>query len=277
MKLGINGANMKPWPLERQIVEASRVGFHGLELWQDKLEEYLAAHEVAELVDLLAAHEIEPTSICFVRVGFGDEQQPDRIQAMQKIVELAAAIGAPAVALVAARNPPPDLPKAEVLRLAGQEARLLAAIAADHGVSFYLEPIGMHPVTPSPLDALAIIQAAGSPNIKILFDVFHYYRSDVSLADIAAIPVELLGAIHVNDAEDRPKAELNDGMRLYPTLGVLPAAEMLRIPRDQGYDGYVTVEVFRQAYWDHDPDLAGNSMRYLKALLAQIPWEGGAQ
>jgi sugar phosphate isomerase/epimerase len=62
------------------------------------------------------------------------------------------------------------------------------------------------------------------------FDVFHYYQSSVSLEEIAATPVERLRAIHVNDGEDLPKEELNDFKRLYPTLGVLPAAEMLRIP-----------------------------------------------
>ena len=72
-----------------------------------------------------------------------------------------------------------------------------------------------------------------------------------------------------------PKEELNDFKRLYPTLGVLPVAEMLRIPRDQGFEGYVTVEMFRQEYWDNDPDLAVHSMQYLEALLAHVPWERG--
>jgi 2-keto-myo-inositol isomerase len=130
-------------------------------------------------------------------------------------------------------------------------------------VDLYLEPLGLHPVVPGPMEALEIIEGVGSPNIKVLFDVFHYYRSGVSLEDIAATPVERLGAIHVNDCEDLPREELNDFKRLYPTLGVLPVAEMLRIPRDQGFEGYVVVEVFRQEYWDNDPDLAVHSMKYL--------------
>jgi len=151
----------------------------------------------------------------------------------------------------------------------------MAAIAVDQGVDLFLEPLGLHPVVPGPREAMEIIEGVGSPNLKVLFDVFHYYRSDVSLEEIAATPVEWLGAIHVNDGEDLPKEELNDFKRLYPTLGVLPAAEMLRIPRDQGFEGYVVVEVFRQEYWDNDPDLAVHSMQYLEALLAQVPWARG--
>jgi 2-keto-myo-inositol isomerase len=261
--------------LEKQISAASSAGFEGLELWRDKVEEYLAEHEMAELVDLLASHHIEPTTMCFVYVGYGSEQQAERVQTLREMVDLAAGVGAGSIAVCAARNPPEGAPKAEVLRLAAAETRIMAEIAADQGVDLFLEPLGLHPVVPGPMEAMEIIESAGSPNLKLLFDVFHYYRSSVSLEEIAATPVERLGAIHVNDGEDLPKEELNDFKRLYPTLGVLPAAEMLRIPRDQGFEGYATVEVFRQEYWDNDPDLATHSMQYLEALLAQVPWERG--
>ena len=275
MKLGINGATMNPWPLEVRIAKASSAGFEGLELWRDKVEQYLAEHEMAELVDLLASHHIEPTTMCFVYLGYGDEQQSERVKTLQEMVDLAAGVGAGSIAVCASRNPPEGAPKAEVLRLATAEAKIMAAIAADQGVDLFLEPLGLHPVVPGPREAMEIIEGVGSPNMKVLFDVFHYYRSGVSLEDIAATPVERLGAIHVNDCEDLPKEELNDFKRLYPTLGILPAAEMLCIPRDQGFEGYVTVEVFRREYWDNDPDLAVHGMQYLETLLAQVPWERG--
>jgi sugar phosphate isomerase/epimerase len=275
VKLGINGATMYPWSLEAQIAKASSAGFEGLELWRDKVEQYLAGHERAELVDLLASHHIEPTTMCFVYLGYGDEQQAERVKTLQEMVDLAAGVGAGSIAVCASRNPPEGVSKAEVLRLATAEAKIMVAIAADQGVELFLEPLGLHPVVPGPREAMEIIEGVGSPNVKILFDVFHYYRSSVSLEDIAATPVERLGAIHVNDGEGLPKGELNDFKRLYPTLGVLPVAEMLRIPRDRGFEGYVVVEVFRQEYWDNDPDLAAHSMKYLKVLLAQVPWERG--
>jgi sugar phosphate isomerase/epimerase len=210
-----------------------------------------------------------------VYLGYGDEQQDERVKTLQEMVDLAAGVGAGSIAVCASRNPPEGVSKAEVLRLAMAEAKVMAAIATDQGVDLYLEPLGLHPVVPGPMEAMEIIEGVGSPNLKLLFDVFHYYRSSVSLEEIAATPVERLGAIHVNDGEDLPKEELNDFKRLYPTLGILPAAEMLRIPRDQWFEGYVTVEVFRQEYWDNDPDLAVHSMKYLEALLAQVPWERG--
>jgi len=275
MKLGINGATMQPWPLEVRITKASAAGFEGLELWRNKVEQYLTEHEMAELVDLLAAHHIEPTTMCFVYLGYGDEQQAERVKTLQETVDLAAGVGAGSIAVCASRTPPEGTSKAEVLRLATAEAKIMATIAADQGVDLFLEPLGLHPVVPGPREAMEIIEGVGSSTMKVLFDVFHYYHSGVSLEDIAATPVERLGAIHTNDCEDLPKEELNDFKRLYPTLGVLPAAEMLRIPRDQGFAGYVTVEVFRQEYWDNDPDLAVHGMQYLEALLDEVPWKRG--
>jgi sugar phosphate isomerase/epimerase len=131
MKLGINGATMNPWPLEVQIVKASSAGFEGLELWQDKVEQYLAEHEMAELVDLLASHHIEPTTLCFVYLGYGDEQQAERVKTLRELVYLAAGVGAGSIAVCASRNPPEGVSKAEVLRLASAEAKIMSAIAAD--------------------------------------------------------------------------------------------------------------------------------------------------
>jgi sugar phosphate isomerase/epimerase len=133
MKVGINGATMQPWPLEVQIAKASAAGFEGLEIWRDKVEQYLTEHEMAELVDLLASHHIEPTTMCFVYVGYGSEQQAERVETLRGMVDLAASVGAGSIAVCASRNPPEGASKAKVLRLAAAETRIMAEIAADQG------------------------------------------------------------------------------------------------------------------------------------------------
>ena len=168
MKVGINGATMQPWPLEVQIAKASAAGFEGLEIWRDKVEQYLTEHEMAELVDLLASHHIEPTTMCFVYVGYGDEKQAERVKTLQEMVDLAAGVGAGSIAVCAARNRPEGASKAGVLRLATAEAKIMAAIAAGQGVDLFLEPLGLHPLVPGPMEALEIIEGVGSPNIKLL-------------------------------------------------------------------------------------------------------------
>jgi sugar phosphate isomerase/epimerase len=151
MKLGINGATMKPWPLEAQIAAASSAGFEGLEIWRDKVQEYLVEHEMTGLVDLFASHRIEPTTMCFVYLGYGDEQQAERLETLREMVELAAGVGAGSIAVCAARNPPEGVSRAELLHLATAEAKIMAAIAADQRVDLFLEPLGLHPVMPGPM------------------------------------------------------------------------------------------------------------------------------
>jgi sugar phosphate isomerase/epimerase len=151
MKLGINGATMKPWPLEAQIAAASSAGFEGLEIWRDKVQEYLVEHEMTGLVDLFASHRIEPTTMCFVYLGYGDEQQAERLETLREMVELAAGVGAGSIAVCAARNTPEGVSRAELLHLATAEAKIMAAIAADQRVDLFLEPLGLHPVMPGPM------------------------------------------------------------------------------------------------------------------------------
>ena len=58
---------------------------------------------------------------------------------------------------------------------------------------------------------------------------------------------------HINDAEDRPRAELEDRHRLLPGLGILPLRDMMNAFRKIGYDDVASVEIFRPEYWDRDP------------------------
>ena len=97
--------------------------------------------------------------------------------------------------------------------------------------------------------ALAIARLAGRANIGVMLDTFHQYLSQAPVEEIRAIPREMLLIVHINDAEDRPSGELQDRHRLYPGLGILPLQEDLGMLRAIGYDGYVSVELFRPEYW----------------------------
>ena len=84
----------------------------------------------------------------------------------------------------------------------------------------------------------------------LLMDTFHYFVSQVSDDDTRSIPVEKLYGVHVNDCEDRLLDELEDQHRLYPTFGVIPLQQKLSILSEMGYQGYLSVELFRPSYWE---------------------------
>ena len=63
----------------------------------------------------------------------------------------------------------------------------------------------------------------------------------------------MLLIVHVNDCEDLPLAALTDQHRVYMGEGVIPLEVMLDVLREKGYAGPMSVEIFREAYWERDP------------------------
>jgi 2-keto-myo-inositol isomerase len=193
----INGATTMPYPLEEDIRSAAAAGFQSVELWHRKFPDFLRERSVAELGRLLRQHGLKAATICPLFVGFGEAAAPDR-QSVAEAARVAAEIECQTL-LVCLRQPPAELTAEQRLDLAAQETGLAADSAAAFGVSLAIEPLGRNPLVPGPREALEIVRRADRPNLGIMMDTFHYYKSEVSLADIAAIPFDKVLVIHVND------------------------------------------------------------------------------
>ena len=166
---------------------------------------------------------------------------------------------------------PARLTREEALAIHAAELADMARLAADNGIRLTIEPIGGHTLVPGPAEALGLIEMAGAPeNVGILMDTFHYFRSGVSDQEIAAIPIDMLDIIHVNDCEDGALNELTDAHRLYPTQGVIPSRQ-LSILKDKGYEGYLSVEIFRPEYWERPIEaIMGEAYSTLAELIAGL-------
>ena len=46
---------------------------------------------------------------------------------------------------------------------------------------------------------------------------------------------------------------MTDQHRVYMGEGVLPLKDMLAVLREKGYSGALSVEIFREEYWENDP------------------------
>ena len=245
MKSCINGATTMPYSLEQDVAAAAQAGFEGLEIWWDKLAAYLEKHSIDDLKQLLASNGLIPVGICPLRIWPFRDSEPAR-QEFRDAVQLAPQIGCELLA-VCPDFQPARLSREEALDIHAQELSDMARLAAENGIRLTVEPIGGHTLVPGPSEALQLIEMAGAPaNVGILMDTFHYFRSGVTDQEIQAIPLEMLDIIHVNDCEDGALNELTDAQRLYPTLGVIPARQ-LSLLKDRGYDGYLSVEIFRRS------------------------------
>jgi 2-keto-myo-inositol isomerase len=249
MRACINGATTMPHPLEADLEAAAEAGFPLVEIWAGKLGPYLDRRGgAAALRAELGERGLGVAAICPYSLRlFGEWEQG--LPAVERAAALAAEIGCPL--LLVCPDAPGDPGRGpEVWRQAGERARTYAERAAAAGVRLAIEPLGRHAFVPGPREAMALIRAAGHPALGLMLDTFHYHKSGVPEADVAAVPPEVWSIVHINDVPAGDPAALADADRLYPGEGVLPLRETLRHFRAIGYTGAVSVEVFRRAYWD---------------------------
>ena len=121
------------------------------------------------------------------------------------------------------------------------------------------------------LGRLLRAEAADHPNAGYMIDTFHGYKAGLTAADIAGLRAEKLFIVHINDCEDLPREQLTDANRLYTGLGIIPLNDYLWSLKGLGYDGFLSVEIFREEYWrDTHENIIRNALEHLKATMAAV-------
>jgi 2-keto-myo-inositol isomerase len=104
----------------------------------------------------------------------------------------------------------------------------------------------------------------------VVIDSFHFYAGSSTIEMIEDLDPDLIRIFHINDAEDLPRAELEDRHRLLPGLGILPLGNMISAFRKIGYDKVASVEIFRPEYWERDPfELARDARAATERVIAE--------
>lgn len=265
-----NTATSGSYPLAQVVDLLGKYHFDGVEIDTGRLEEYLQTGSVEDLRRQLDRNRVAAAALmAFPFVAFGDRS--GQLASLERWCPVAQQLGAPAMLCFVGDGPPAGMSHDQMVEISASAAADYAAVAAKSGVKIALEPIGGLAFMGGPEDALAVVARCGRPNVGIMMDTFHYYKSGVSLDRIAAVPVEQMLIVHINDSPDKPKAELHDGMRVYCGLGDIPLVEELRILRDKGYQGHLSVEIFNKEYWaDSAENIVANAKRTLDEVLAKV-------
>jgi 2-keto-myo-inositol isomerase len=270
MKLSLNGATTMKADLATDVRVAAGAGFDGLEIWAAKLRDYLASHTSAELRSLLDEHGIEPYSINSIEhVTFRDGAGKEIVEAeCEELCHIAHNIGCPYVVAVPGLLPE-GAARADVIGESVTWLSRLGGRAQCHDVGIAFEFLGQPGCSVQTLElADEIVRQVARPNVGLVIDSFHFYAGGSTIESIAALDADRLFIFHINDAEDRPRGQLEDRHRLLPGLGILPLEEIVAALHRIGYDGVASVEIFRPEYWDRDPqELARASWRAAASVL----------
>ena len=256
MQLAINGATTMTADLETDISSAAAAGFELVELRSNKLYEHLKTHTVEDLKRLLDENNIKVLSINTLEhiTWRSDEDRAAILDECRTLAEIAAAIECPYILSVpgALRQGP----KTDEETIAQSVAILneLADIAEPFGVKIGFEFLGEANNSVQTLDlGSKIVDQVRRESVGNVIDTYHFYAGGSSFEALEYLDPKKLFIFHINDAEDLPKAELNDSKRLYPGLGILPIREMKAVLDKIGYDGPASIEIFRPEYWEKDP------------------------
>lgn len=255
MRLGFHGATSMTCDLETDIVTSAHAGFQALELWADKIDQYLTDHAVEDLHGLLVEHEVAPMSINSLEfIAFRGNEYPHIRARCRELCQMAQTIGCPTVVVVPSPTPSRDIRWEEIVEESVTVLSDLGGIASDYGVRLSFEALGFGWCSVRTLrGAWEIVQKAGRDNVGLVVDCAHVYGGGGPLAEIDSLDPARIFTLHLDDLEDVPKEAITDAKRLLPGLGVIPLDEICRRLWKLGYDGDCSVELFRPEYWEWDP------------------------
>jgi hydroxypyruvate isomerase len=236
-------------PVPERIRRAADAGFDGVEFWHWRDKDLAAVAQAARAGGLAIVMMLVEPQIPIVDAG----RLAEFVTAMEESARAAASSGC-ATLVVASGEKLPDVSAAE------QDAAIVAAlrvggeIAGRHGLTLLFEPLNDtdHPrfFVTGTAHGLRLLEEAGSPHVKLLYDVYH----SAVMGEDPGAPIAGRGASigHVHVADHPGRREPGNGGIDWPTvLGRLEEA---------GYTGSIGLEYRPTA------DTA-SSLAYLECLL----------
>jgi sugar phosphate isomerase/epimerase len=102
--------------------------------------------------------------------------------------------------------------------------------------------------------ALKLAREASHPNVRILFDCYHFWSGQSKFEDLEQLGPGEIGHVHFQDVPDMPRELLDQTTRVIPGDGVTPLVRILRKLADKaGYAGSLSVELFLPRFQQGDP------------------------
>lgn len=249
-RLCVHTMTTKPWTLAEALAEYPKAGVHGITVWRQHIEPVGAA----EARKMLDDSGLEVVSLC--RGGFfcatsGAARETAKTE-NRRIIDEAAAIGAPVLVLVCGAVPGLDLGEARHQIMAGIMDVLPHAKAA--GVKLAIEPL--HPMYADDRSAINtmeqavnIITALESPFLGIAVDVYHVWWDPFLKAEIERARDKIF-AFHVCDWRTPTVDILND--RGIMGEGCIDILKIRGWVERAGFNGPIEVEIFSNRLWEQD-------------------------
>lgn len=251
-KLCVHTITTKPLGFAESCRAYAERGIGGITLWRDAVES-IPPDEVRALLQKYA---LELVAYC--RGGFFPDPDPQRrrvaIEDNLKMIEEAAALGAPLIVLVCGSHPGQSLETSRAQIREGIEALLPAARLAK--IRLAIEPL--HPMYADDRSAIntmkqanELTEAIGAPELGVAVDVYHVWWDPGLREEIIRCGENRhLFAFHVCDWLTPTRHFLLD--RGLMGEGCIDIRQIRRWVEEAGFDGFHEVEIFSERWWAED-------------------------
>lgn len=117
--------------------------------------------------------------------------------------------------------------------------KIAAPLVEKAGITLVVEPLnvlvnhqGYYLATTA--EAVEIVNAVGSPNVKLLYDVYHQQITEGNLIDTITANIEKIGHFHMADVPGRHE----------PGTGEINYEQVFRAISETSYSGYIGIELW---------------------------------
>ena len=219
--------------LADRVRAAAAAGYRAVEfhLWRDKNLPGIAA--------ALTETGVRLTGVCVDprRSIVDPAERPELICAVRESIAATAVLGRPPL-IVASGFKVEGMSAADHFANAVAALKEATALAEQAGVMLLLEPLNTRLFAAMYLVStrlgLDLIEAVGSPNLRLLFDVWHSACMGEDMAEVLAGRIDLVAHVQVADMDDRHE----------PGTGTLDWDRIMRTLADLGYRGDIGLEYF---------------------------------
>jgi 4-hydroxyphenylpyruvate dioxygenase len=269
MKPCISEATTLPATFAEDAEGYAAGGCHAMEVWLTKLETHLEKHSAADTRKLLEDRQMTLAAAAYqggLLLSQG-EQRKAHFDDLKRRLDLCQAFAIPTLLVAADFAGKPD---ATALQRAVVSLKQAAQWAAAFNVRLALEPRAA-PAFPASLDtALALVAAAGEPNVGVTLDVFHYYTGPSKAEDLEHLSAANLAFVQVCDLAGVVRELAADADRIFPGEGDFRLGPIIARLRQAGYDGWVSLELMNPNLWQAKPaQIAELGLASLQRLLEE--------
>lgn len=242
MKIAYSTLACPQWTVEEAVAAAVHSGYDAIE-WRLADGELIGPETpepvLRRLRDVPIASGIAIACLdtsCRV-VQASSQERAETIEAAQRMLDIAASIGAPFVRVFG--GPLPDgMTHAAMIAPTAEVLQRIGTYAAERNIVVTLET---HDAWSDSANVLALIHAAASPAVKVLWDIHHTYRSGETPTQSVTTLGTSIAYVHVKDG--RPRPNIPDAWELcLLNEGIVPLQEAYTALKHSGYDGYISLE-----------------------------------